>query len=378
MEIFFNILQILFSVSVFIIILSVIVLVHEFGHYFVAIKSGVRVDEFSLGFGNKLWGFKRGDTDYNIRIIPFGGFVKMFGEDDNETGPGSFAYAKLWQRMLIVLAGPFMNLVLSVFLLTFVFIWGAVPLSVMNDKANIDLAIEKGWTTELSFSDMQEGQKQNAIEFISKEQLEELKQKKFINSENIIVTSYWDQITKTNHFLKINLSVFSKVPWAYNLMGYSIEEDKQIFLRLNKMQKSLFGSFVFTLGEISRMSEHMIVRLGKLPAEILEKLAVPDDVRGPIGIAESLHEHVIPRGVIFLLQIMAYISLVLCIMNLLPIPALDGGRFVFQVVELILKPFKINISSKIESIIHFMSFVFLLILMIIVAGNDIMRIWEKI
>src|SRR5947199_367584 len=108
----------------FILVLGVLVFVHEFGHYAIAKLCGVRVEVFSLGFGKRLFGFKRGDTDYRVSILPLGGYVKMAGENPMEprTGdPGEFMSHPRWQRFLIAVAGPAMNIILAVVLLTVVF-----------------------------------------------------------------------------------------------------------------------------------------------------------------------------------------------------------------------------------------------------------------
>src|SRR5215467_9008496 len=112
------------NVGSVIFVLGVLVFIHEFGHYAVAKLFGVRVEVFSLGFGKRLWGFRRGDTDYRISLLPLGGYVKMTGENPMEehTGdPGDFTSHPRWQRFLIAIAGPAMNIVLAIVVLTAVF-----------------------------------------------------------------------------------------------------------------------------------------------------------------------------------------------------------------------------------------------------------------
>jgi len=116
--------QVGLSVAAFFFVLGVLVFVHEFGHYFVAKLCGVRVEVFSLGFGKRLWGFRRGETDYRISLLPLGGYVKMSGENplEEHTGdPGEFTSHPRWQRFLIAIAGPAMNIVLAIVVLTGVF-----------------------------------------------------------------------------------------------------------------------------------------------------------------------------------------------------------------------------------------------------------------
>src|SRR5215510_5473948 len=116
--------QFLNSAFYFVIVIGVMVLVHEFGHYAVAKLLGVRVEQFAIGFGKRLVGFKRGETDYRINALPFGGYVKMSGENpmDERTGdPREFMSHPRWHRFLIAIAGPAMNILLAIVLLTGVY-----------------------------------------------------------------------------------------------------------------------------------------------------------------------------------------------------------------------------------------------------------------
>src|ERR1051326_1222526 len=116
--------QFLISTAAFIVVLGVLVFVHEFGHYAVAKMCGVRVEVFSLGFGKRLLGFRRGDTDYRISALPLGGYVQMSGENPMEarTGdPGEFMSHPRWQRFLIAIAGPAMNVILALGIVTGVY-----------------------------------------------------------------------------------------------------------------------------------------------------------------------------------------------------------------------------------------------------------------
>ena len=104
------------SILVFLIIFSFLIVIHEFGHFYAAKKSGVKVLEFGLGLGKKLYGKQIGETEFTFNLVPFGGFVRMEGEEENSNDPRSFGKAKLWRRMMITLAGVFMNFVFAIFL----------------------------------------------------------------------------------------------------------------------------------------------------------------------------------------------------------------------------------------------------------------------
>src|SRR5246127_5977518 len=128
----------LIAVAAVAVVLGFMILIHEFGHYAVAKLLGVRVEVFSIGFGKRLLGFRRGDTDYRISAIPLGGYVKMSGENpmDERTGdPGEFLSHPRWQRFVIALAGPAMNILLAVGLLTGVYMIRYEYLAYMDQPA---------------------------------------------------------------------------------------------------------------------------------------------------------------------------------------------------------------------------------------------------
>ena len=137
-----SILHTLFDMGI---VLGFMILIHEFGHYAAAKYFGVRVEVFSIGFGKRLLGFKRGETDYRISAIPIGGYVKMSGEnpmDDRTDDPGEFLNHPRWQRFIIAIAGPFMNIALAVGLLTFVYMVHYEYPAVLDEPAVV------GWITE--------------------------------------------------------------------------------------------------------------------------------------------------------------------------------------------------------------------------------------
>ena len=124
------------------VVLGIMVLVHEFGHFAVAKLCGVRVEVFSIGFGKRLFGFKRGDTDYRISLLPLGGYVKMTGENPNEEHsgePGEFTSHPRWQRILIGIAGPAANFILAFALMT-----GFYMESLLHEAPNVVAVTEKG------------------------------------------------------------------------------------------------------------------------------------------------------------------------------------------------------------------------------------------
>lgn len=292
-------LEIIPSILVFLLVFSVLIWVHEWGHFFSAKMSGIKVEEFGMGLGKKIWGKKRGETEFTINAIPFGGFVKMLGEEEHSTDPRSFDQAPLLNRMWVTLNGIFMNVLFTILSFSIIFSIGAPP--ILLSMQEVQVAAEKG----------------------------------------IVVLSE--------------------------------EDGQQKILEIKDIKKPFLEAVPFSVSETWRISKTVLGKLKEIPGEIATQKKIPDSLSGPVGIAEATHK-ILPQGFIAILKLAALLSLSLAIMNLLPIPALDGGRFFFQIIELILLPFGIKIHQKIENIVHGIGYAFLLLLLFVITGNDILRI----
>lgn len=269
---------------VFLMVLSFLVFIHEWGHFIAAKKSGVKVEEFAIGLGAKIWSKQVGETLYRLNWLPFGGYVKMLGEEENAEDPRAFNKASLLKRMWITLNGIIVNLIFTILAFTLLFSIGKM-VSVEVDGAD-----------------------------------------------------------------------FKPVPQTQSM--------------------SVGQSFLEAIDQTWIISKLSIQKLAELPQDIINKGKIPDSVSGPVGIAQVTH-YVIPNGFWAILRFAAVISLSLGVMNLLPIPALDGGRFLFQLVELILKPFGVKLSDKIEQWVHGVGFLLLIGLILIISGNDVLKIWQQ-
>lgn len=287
----------------FLLVFSILVVIHEWGHFFAAKKSGVYVQEFGLGLGKKLFGKKIGETEFTLNAVPFGGFVKMLGEEESSDDPRSFSRAVLWKRMWITLNGIFMNLIFSIAVFTVLFSIGSAPII-------------------LSEADFKVAQQHGLVESTGE-----------------------------------------------------LDADGQTIFTLKDIQLPVHQALGYSLTEHWRITKYIFVKLGEVPTEIRTNKKIPDTLSGPIGIAEATHK-ILPYGFKAILKLAALLSLSLAIMNILPIPALDGGRFLFQVLELILTPFKISMDAKLENQIHMVGFGILITLIVIITGNDIWRIFS--
>jgi len=291
--------MVLLSILAFVVIFSTLILVHEWGHYIAAVKSGVKVEEFALGFGPKIWGFKKGETDFNWNLIPFGGFVRMLGEEESSEDPRSFEQAKLWKRIWITLNGVVMNWLFAMIALAILFTHGVNPILV--SQSDLDRAIETGMV--------------EAIE--------------------------------------------------------NPEEDGPRFKYAGMIKMPFYEAIPFAVKETARISIAVLEKVAEIPAEIIREKRLPEGLTGPVGIAEVTHK-VVPMGIWELIKLTALLSISLAVMNMLPIPALDGGRFVLQLFELVtrMKP-----NQKWEQLLHMAGFFVLIGFLVAVTYNDVVRIF---
>lgn len=308
--------MIILSIIAFLVIFSLLIIVHEFGHYYAAIKSGVKVEEFGLGMGKKLFGKQVGETEFTLNAVPFGGFVRMLGEEDVSADPRSFGRAPLLNRMIITLAGVFMNFIMAIGLLTVLFMAGTDPILVSKQD------FEKAYANGVVQLETMDGTRVTREEVIAMD-----------NPDAEIKMVYPEQIKKP-------------FPEALG----------------------------FATTETYRISVAVLQKAGEIPIELIQKQRIPEGLAGPVGIAEITHK-VVPLGFLALVKLTALLSISLAVMNLLPIPALDGGRFVFQMLELVLKPFKIRPDQRLENYAHVGGFVLLIGLLVLITWNDIARIF---
>src|SRR5438876_411582 len=313
------------------VILGFMILIHEFGHYAAAKLLGVRVEVFSIGFGKRLLGFRRGETDYRIAAIPLGGYVKMSGENpmDERTGdPREFLSHPRWHRFIIAIAGPAMNIVLAIGLLTGVYMVH-YETRVFLDKPAVISWIKRD--SPAARGGLQPGDRVIWIDGV----------------EN----PTWEQVS-----LKVMLSPTEK---RYRIGFQNAAETK-----VSKLSPS--DAFNRSLEENKKGS----VLILQLVEKLVERKISMRTISGPIGIAQQAGEAAQEKGWIPLLALTSAISLNLGIFNLLPIPILDGGVILLLFVESIIRR---DISLQIKERIYQAAFVFLVLFAAMVIYNDLAK-----
>ncbi len=368
------------SIIVFLIIFSVIVLIHELGHFASARRHGVKVEEFGLGLPPKaktLWKDKK-DCEYTLNWIPFGGFIKMEGEDEaNEKvikTKGSFANKSILARMEIILAGVIMNFLLALVILTVLFTIGTKP--ILLNIESVEENIEKGLIIldeGLPIIEVQEGPAKEAG-LLKDDIVLEINDIKIGNSEQIIELQKPNTVSKykilrekegvgEEIFFNIKANEEGKIATVFSSMP-SFKEIKNISFPVHK-------AFLYSLKTSGDIAKVTVEAFKNLVVRIITKAEVPANVSGPVGIFSMTHEIVSKGNIDALFKFVALLSLSLAIMNVLPIPALDGGRFIFLLIEAIIrKPIKPSWEARIHSV----SFILLLLLIFVVTGHDIYRI----
>lgn len=318
-----------------------VILVHEFGHFAVAKSVGIRVNEFSIGMGPKLLQSKKGETEYTLRILPIGGYVKMEGEDETSNDPRSFSNVSAISRIAVVAAGAIMNFILAILILSIVSFGVGMPTNTV-DRTIADSPAEK--------AGIQAG---DIIQSING---------KRINSWNSIVSS----INASNSTKEMEVVVRRDgEDLSFNLIP--TEDDGRIVIGIGptsvqSIPTAIRGGFEKTWMFLKLMFDFV--------GMIFKGQVSTKDLSGPVGVIQEVGAQA-KLGVYSLLNILGFISINLGFFNLLPIPALDGSRIVFLTLELIRgKP----IDPDKEGFIHLIGFVLLISLMLVVTFRDILKL----
>lgn len=365
--------QIILTVVAFIIIFSLLVLIHEWGHFFAARKAKVKVEEFGIGLPPRAKTLKKDKqgTIYSLNWIPIGGFVRMYGEDDPKVSkhPEAFSSKSIWRRMSIVLAGVFMNFFLAFILLTIGFSVGMSAIILPHEE---QAALEDG---RLSI--------ENYI-------ITEVKEGSFASEAGLqlgdIILSINNQEIEQPQDVSEIQNEFQGGEVTYKILRNGEEIKYQV--NLNEEGKSGIGIYpnyitrteqypihiapIMAIKETGRLSVETVKFAVDFFGKIITRGQLEEGVGGPVKIADITYDLVAIGDFIIILQFTALLSISLAVINLMPIPALDGGRFLFLLVELIIRK---PINRKLEILIHHIGFVALLALILAITYRDIISLF---
>lgn len=363
------------TILLFLLILAILILVHELGHFMVAKLFGIRVDEFGLGFPPKLFSKKIGETIYTLNAIPFGGFVKIFGEDPvaEQAGYGaslhddknrSFQYKPKWIQALVLCAGVAMNILFGYLLISLGFMIGLpapVGASPYGEVKSTELVI----TSVLPNSPADKiglisgdiiisaSASKNSVQNLSPETVSDL----IAKSQSPIILTY-----KRGNILPQTVTITPSNNIVLDKQAIGISMDMIGILKLPLGPALLQG--LQTTGQILRS---IVVSLWYFFTDITNFKSNISQVSGPVGIARIVGQ-ASSIGFVYVLSLVALISLNLAVINLIPFPALDGGRLFFILIEVIINR---KINPKVASWVNGLGFAILLTLMVVVSLHDI-------
>ena len=335
------------SIVIAILLFGFMIFFHELGHFATAKWSGVKVNEFSIGMGPKIISKTVGETAYSLRLLPIGGFVAMEGEDEESEDERRFMAAPVWKRMIITSAGAVMNLILG-FAVVFVLNCGQPLLGTTVVAGFAEGASSAGYLEAgdeiLSVNGEKSGCDYDIVYSLIRDtdgvvEMEVLRGGEKIHLDEVVFDTNEVNGMKS---IVLDFSIYGEEPSFFGRISYA-------FRWTWSMVKLVWHS----LGDIIS-GEFGISQLS-----------------GPIGVTDTISDAVASTNYKGILLILAVVTVNLGVFNLLPLPALDGGRLFFMVIELVRgKP----INQKVEGIIHAVGMALLFLLMIIVAYNDIARL----
>jgi len=427
------------NIIIFILVFSLIIIIHELGHFLLAKKNGITVTEFSVGMGPRVASFVRKGTRYSLKLLPFGGSCMMLGEDETIEDEGAFHKKGVWARISVIIAGPIFNFILA-FVLALIVIGaiGADPANVNSVQEGFPIAesgiIEGDVITKINGSSIGIGREINAYfqfnpladESIKITYKREGKEKKVIVTP-ILSTTYLLGFGYTNsiEIVKIESMIedyplqkagialgdiivgvngtpikngielneyMIKHPLTSTSVNITYERDgKNNTVAVTPMKNSeyvlgwdynMYREKVSAI-EVVKYSaievKYSIVNTVKSVGYLIRGKVKVDDLAGPVGVVNimnDIYQETKPYGIAIVLLNLANFSIILSanlgVMNLLPIPALDGGRLVFLIIEALRgKP----IDREKEGMVHMIGLVALMILMVFVLFNDIRNIF---
>jgi regulator of sigma E protease len=346
----------LLNIVSFLVIFTFIALVHELGHFHWAKRAGIRVIEFGFGFGPRLIAWQKNDTTYSLNLIPILAFVRIAGEGEDKDDLATpieqrYQSKTVGQKFMAIVSGPLMNLAAAFVVLALLFLFSGVPSGVSTEIGSViknspaDLAGLRPGDRLLLINGAKYDQMEKAISFIHQSRGQQL----------ILVVQRGDNT--------VRLSATPKYDPRHkvSLLGFS---PRPVYKRINPLA-AIFQALTQTGG--------MVLLTLAIIWQLIIGAASLRDLAGPIGIAQITGRYA-ESGLISLVYFTAFISVNVGVLNLLPIPALDGGRLVFILIEwLRRKP----VDQKLEMGINQWGFIALLALMALVSFNDILRLFAR-
>lgn len=324
-----------------IIIFCLLIFVHELGHFIVAKACGVKVNEFAIGMGPAIFKKQKGETLYAVRLFPIGGFCAMEGEDEDSEDDRAFNNKPAWQRALVLTAGSFMNLLTAVVLMIVIaFVVGQATTTV-NEVLDDSPAYRAG---------MMSGDR-------------------IVEVDGTAVDEWNDVITYIGESSRDTADIVVERDGAQQTLTAALEYDKGSGRNKIGITPEMKHSVAGSVGSGMKNTWNMTVMMYKVIKQLFTGDVSVSELSGPVGIVYAVNQSA-KAGVIYVVYLASLLSLNLAIMNMLPFPALDGGRLLFLLIRKITGK---RITDAIEGKIHFIGIILLMVLMVYVTWNDIVK-----
>jgi regulator of sigma E protease len=360
------------AILLFVVVLVALIVVHELGHFFAAKAFRMRVDEFGIGYPPRAIGWRKGETEYTLNWLPFGGFVKIFGEDASEgvPAPRSFAAKPKWQQALVLVAGIAMNLFFAYLLLTLTLAVG-MPRSLSEEEAVRDPEAALVVSSVMSGSPAEEAG---------------------LKPGDLIRSATYEGVTFSGPRSSEFTTFVANAPWDIELtveragetLTFSALPESGIIP--DDLSRAALGVAISPVGTIPVPLHRAPLEGAVLTWEVTKQTALGlthffagiatfsadlSQVSGPVGIAGAVGDAG-ASGIVPLLTLTAIISINLALINLLPFPALDGGRLLFVAIEAVTRR---PIPPQLANALNFGGFALLILLMLVITASDVFKIF---
>jgi len=325
-----------------ILLFLLLIVSHEFGHFATAKLCGIKVNEFSVGMGPLIFHKTKGETEYSLRALPIGGFCRLEGEDGDSEDSRAFSKAVWWKKIIILAAGAFMNIMLALIIMTALYTWaGSVSTTVgtvMDGKPAYEAGVLEG-DTIIAVNGVETPEWTDVVNSINQA------------GENVVLT-----VKRGSDTVEISIDT------------YVNDDGRNVVGIMPKLQHSVVHAFKYSLS----VTGDFMLSMRDFFVQLFTGKASSDDVVGVVGMVSMIGETA-QVGIANVIFLMCIISLNLGIVNLLPLPALDGGRILFVIIRAI---FRGKISDQAESYVHAAGMVLLMALMVFLVFNDTLRLFR--
>lgn len=338
----------LLGLLVFVVILATLILVHELGHFAMAKLFGVRVQEFGLGFPPRVIGWEHGGTIYSVNAIPLGGFVRMEGENGEAAEPDSFGAKPPWQRVIILMAGASMNILLAVAIFFFAFLGGS--------PRGLTVVTAVSAHSPASAAGLRTGDRILAVDGVLTPYYDQLVAQIASHQGHPVTLT----VQRGSSDITLRLVPRAHPPVGQGPIGIALNDTVTVSYGPRQALRQSLGTVGSMVAAVPLTFQMLFTHGGQ-------------GVTGPIGIAHMTTNvvHNEPKeGIGSLLAFAALLSANLGVLNLLPIPALDGGRIVFALLSWLRRR---NLDPQVEGMVHLVGMALLVLIILVVSYQDLIR-----